>query len=81
MLNNERKFPKREPVWKPLFDILFAISLFSVPKELRPGKTAQRPRPERHASCRVPGCKAHAVLAPGDYPSVQEKSVSDLLLE
>jgi hypothetical protein len=81
MLNNERKFPKREPVWKPLFDILFAISLFSVRKESRPGKTAPAPVAGAAFSCRVPDCKAHAVLAPGDYPSVQEKSVSDLLLE
>jgi hypothetical protein len=37
MLNNERKFPKREPVWKPLFDI-FLLSLFFLAKESRPGK-------------------------------------------
>jgi hypothetical protein len=39
MLNNERKFPKREPVWKPLFDI-FLLSLFFRPKKSRPSKTA-----------------------------------------
>jgi hypothetical protein len=40
MLNNERKFPKREPVWKPLFDIFLCCLSFSVGKELSPGKAA-----------------------------------------
>jgi hypothetical protein len=39
MLNNERKFPKREPVWKPLFDILSAVSLFPSGENRSPGKT------------------------------------------
>jgi hypothetical protein len=40
MLNNERKFPKREPVWKPLFDILFAVSLFPSERIHAPAKPA-----------------------------------------
>ena len=46
MLNNERKFPKREPVWKPLFDI-FLLSLFFSPKKYQAGEAAHaenRPR-------------------------------------
>ena len=40
MLNNERKFPKREPVWKPLFDIFCCLSFFR-PKRITPSKTAR----------------------------------------
>jgi len=41
MLNKERKFPKREPVWKPLFDIFCYLS-FSYEKNYVPGKDGTR---------------------------------------
>jgi hypothetical protein len=47
MLNNERKFPKREPVWKPLFDIFFAVSLFPSEKN-HAGKAAHAELTPRH---------------------------------
>jgi hypothetical protein len=46
MLNNERKFPKREPVWKPLFDILYAVSLFPSGENRTPAGSSMRNLPQ-----------------------------------
>jgi hypothetical protein len=71
MLNNERKFPKREPVWKPLFDI-YLLSLFFRTEKIGPLiNTAERLR-RSGILCRSQP-RSRAELSPASTRSLQEK--------
>ena len=84
MLNNERKFPKREPVWKPLFDI-FLLSLFFRPKKITPGEAAHAElapgaRPSRPGKISLKICSQNNTGGTASYQCVKSTSRDSSLI-